>query len=63
LVIAPAQIDGAVAKKAQGIAENAIKSFPGAGIFGVEMFVMEDGKMMIGIEKKKGDLCGINLFY
>ncbi|KAI8877109.1 phosphoribosylaminoimidazole carboxylase [Backusella circina FSU 941] len=47
LVIAPAQIDGAVAKKAQGIAENAIKSFPGAGIFGVEMFVMEDGEILL----------------
>lgn len=47
LVIAPAQIDGAVAKKAQKIAENAIKSFPGAGIFGVEMFVMKDGEILL----------------
>lgn len=44
LVIAPAQADGAVLRKAQIIAENAIKSFPGAGIFGVEMFLMEDGE-------------------
>jgi phosphoribosylaminoimidazole carboxylase len=47
LVIAPAQINGAVAKKAQLIAENAIKSFPGAGIFGVEMFVMADGEILL----------------
>lgn len=47
LVIAPAQIDGSVAKKAQKIAENAIKTFPGAGIFGVEMFVMEDGEILL----------------
>ncbi|OBZ90290.1 phosphoribosylaminoimidazole carboxylase [Choanephora cucurbitarum] len=47
LVIAPAQIDGAVAHKAQVIAETAIKSFPGAGIFGVEMFVMENGQILL----------------
>lgn len=47
LVIAPAQIDGSVAVKAQKIAENAIKSFPGAGIFGVEMFVMADGEILL----------------
>lgn len=47
LVIAPAQIDGSVAVKAQQIAENAIKSFPGAGIFGVEMFVMADGEILL----------------
>ncbi|KAI7890650.1 phosphoribosylaminoimidazole carboxylase [Mucor mucedo] len=47
LVIAPAQIDGAVAKKAQSIAENAIKAFTGAGIFGVEMFVMENGEILL----------------
>ncbi|KAI8076435.1 phosphoribosylaminoimidazole carboxylase [Gilbertella persicaria] len=47
LVIAPAQIDGSVAAKAQGIAELAIKTFPGAGIFGVEMFVMADGEILL----------------
>lgn len=47
LVIAPAQVDGAVLEKAQVIAENAIKSFPGAGIFGVEMFLMEDGQILL----------------
>ncbi|KAL9550711.1 hypothetical protein MBANPS3_004603 [Mucor bainieri] len=47
LVIAPAQIDGSVAVKAQKIAENAIKAFPGAGIFGVEMFVMADGEILL----------------
>lgn len=45
LVIAPAQVDGAVLSKAQSIAMDAIKSFPGAGIFGVEMFLMENGML------------------
>ncbi|KAI9259055.1 phosphoribosylaminoimidazole carboxylase [Sporodiniella umbellata] len=47
LVIAPAQIAGNVARQAQAIAENAIKSFPGAGIFGVEMFLLEDGQILL----------------
>ncbi|KAI8997217.1 phosphoribosylaminoimidazole carboxylase [Pilobolus umbonatus] len=47
LVIAPAQISGLIAEKAQRIAENAIKSFPGAGIFGVEMFIMENGDILL----------------
>ncbi|KAG1450416.1 hypothetical protein G6F56_008356 [Rhizopus delemar] len=47
LVIAPAQISGEVAAKAQVIAENAIKSFPGAGIFGVEMFLLESGEILL----------------
>ncbi|KAI9477147.1 phosphoribosylaminoimidazole carboxylase [Zychaea mexicana] len=47
LVIAPAQADGAVLNKAQEIAMNAIKSFPGAGIFGVEMFLMQDGTIVL----------------
>lgn len=47
LVIAPAQADGAALAKAQAIAADAIKSFPGAGIFGVEMFLMEDGSILL----------------
>ncbi|KAG0169421.1 phosphoribosylaminoimidazole carboxylase ade2 [Apophysomyces sp. BC1034] len=47
LVIAPAQVDGSVLQRAQAIAEDAIKTFPGAGIFGVEMFVMEDGEILL----------------
>ncbi|KAJ8653644.1 phosphoribosylaminoimidazole carboxylase, ATPase subunit [Lichtheimia ornata] len=47
LVIAPAQADGAALAKAQAIAADAIKSFPGAGIFGVEMFLMENGSILL----------------
>ena len=46
LVISPAQVDGVISERAQTVAENAIKTFSGAGVFGVEMFMMEDGKMM-----------------
>ncbi|KAI9262160.1 phosphoribosylaminoimidazole carboxylase [Phascolomyces articulosus] len=47
LVIAPAQVDGAILSKAQEIAMDAIKTFPGAGIFGVEMFLMQDGSILL----------------
>lgn len=47
LVIAPAQIDGTVRQHAQKVAENAIKTLQGAGVFGVEMFLMEDGEQSL----------------
>ncbi|ORX55535.1 phosphoribosylaminoimidazole carboxylase [Hesseltinella vesiculosa] len=47
LVICPAQVDGTVLARAQQVAENAIKSFPGAGVFGVEMFVLADGSILL----------------
>ncbi|KAJ3226765.1 phosphoribosylaminoimidazole carboxylase ade2 [Clydaea vesicula] len=47
LVIAPAQIDGKVAKKAKEVAELAISGYKGAGVFGVEMFLLEDGNIYL----------------
>ncbi|RUS17194.1 phosphoribosylaminoimidazole carboxylase [Endogone sp. FLAS-F59071] len=47
LVIAPAQIDGTVCQHAQKVAEDAIKTLRGAGVFGVEMFLMEDGTILV----------------
>ncbi|KAI9202569.1 uncharacterized protein BJ171DRAFT_513445 [Polychytrium aggregatum] len=47
LVIAPAQIDGLVARNARDIAEQAIASLPGAGVFGVEMFLLDDGSIVL----------------
>lgn len=45
LVFAPLRSrDPLLALKARAIAESAIKSFSGAGIFGVEMFLLDDGK-------------------
>ncbi|KAG9099159.1 phosphoribosylaminoimidazole carboxylase ade2 [Ceratobasidium sp. 370] len=48
LVFAPARGVGAgVAKAAQRLAEDAVRTFTGAGVFGVEMFLMPDDNLMI----------------
>ncbi|KAI6046565.1 Phosphoribosylaminoimidazole carboxylase [Pisolithus marmoratus] len=48
LVFAPLRSsDPIVAERARRIAESAAKTFQGAGIFGVEMFLMEDGSIYI----------------
>ena len=47
LVIAPAQIDGIIASQAQEMAKNAVACFEGAGIFGVELFLLNDGKIIL----------------
>ncbi|KAI5999369.1 Phosphoribosylaminoimidazole carboxylase [Pisolithus orientalis] len=48
LVFAPLRSsDPSVAENSQRIAESAVKTFQGAGIFGVEMFLMEDGSIYI----------------
>jgi phosphoribosylaminoimidazole carboxylase len=44
VVIAPAQIDGLLAERARKVAEKAIESLDGAGVFGVEMFYLSNGK-------------------
>lgn len=45
LVFAPLRGgDAALGRRAREIAEAAVKTFEGAGVFGVEMFLMEDGK-------------------
>lgn len=44
LVFAPLRShDPLVASRAQRVAESAVRAFGGAGVFGVEMFLMEDG--------------------
>lgn len=46
LVFAPLRSrDPTISQKAKSIAEAAVKSFSGAGVFGVEMFLMEDGTL------------------
>lgn len=47
LVYAPARVPDSVQYKAKLLAQNAVKSFPGAGIFGVEMFLLPNGELMI----------------
>jgi len=47
IVFAPAQIDGLIQKNAKAIAEKAIACLYGAGIFGVEMFYLENGEILV----------------
>lgn len=47
IVYAPARVNDTIQKKAQILAENTVKTFPGAGIFGVEMFLLSDGELLV----------------
>lgn len=47
LCYCPARVADSVRLRAAILAENAVKSFPGAGIFGVEMFLLENGELLI----------------
>lgn len=45
LVFAPLRVpDASIESKARQVAEKAISTLSGAGVFGVEMFLMQDGK-------------------
>ena len=44
---APANVPAAVAAKASEVAMRAIKSLDGAGVFGVEMFLLPDGSVLL----------------
>lgn len=46
-VFAPARVPESTRIKAQFLAENSIKSFSGAGIYGVEMFLLADGTILL----------------
>lgn len=43
LVYAPARVPDGVRERARAMAEKAVASFWGAGVFGVEMFLLDDG--------------------
>ena len=48
LVFAPFRTrDPSVASRARAVAENAVKTLQGAGVFGVEMFLMADGTVRV----------------
>ncbi|ODV95121.1 hypothetical protein PACTADRAFT_42709 [Pachysolen tannophilus NRRL Y-2460] len=47
LCYCPARVNYTVQEKAQLLARNAIKTFNGAGIFGVEMFLLANGELLI----------------
>lgn len=47
IVIAPAQVDEKTQKKAKQLGEKVMKQLKGAGVFGIEMFLTKDGKVLI----------------
>ncbi|KAI5780920.1 phosphoribosylaminoimidazole carboxylase [Geopyxis carbonaria] len=47
LVYAPARVPEGTREKARRLAEKAVSSFWGAGVFGVEMFLLEDGSLLL----------------
>jgi 5-(carboxyamino)imidazole ribonucleotide synthase len=46
-VLAPADVDSGVAERAAGIARGAVEAVAGVGAFGVEMFLLHDGQVVI----------------
>lgn len=46
-VIAPAQIDSALFEKAQQFARTCVETIDGIGVFGVELFLTEDGDVLV----------------
>lgn len=47
VVYAPARILPSLTEKASIMAKNAVKSFPGCGIFGIEMFLLPNNELLI----------------
>ncbi|RHZ84805.1 hypothetical protein Glove_74g22 [Diversispora epigaea] len=47
MVIVPAQVNGLILENAKIIAEKTISTLSGAGVFGVEMFLMSDGHIYV----------------
>ncbi len=47
IVIAPAQINSKIMKRAEEIAVESVKAINGFGIFGIEMFLLKDGKILV----------------
>lgn len=45
-VLAPAEVDERVAHEAHDLAEKVLRSFDGAGVFAIEMFLTKDGVMV-----------------
>ncbi|XYA01024.1 phosphoribosylaminoimidazole carboxylase ade2 [Meyerozyma guilliermondii] len=47
VVYAPARVSDTVRSHAQILANSAVKTFPGCGIFGVEMFLLPDNELLV----------------
>lgn len=46
-VIVPARVSSLVKKRAKDIAEKTVKKLKGAGVFGIEMFLTKEGKVLV----------------
>ncbi len=46
-IIAPAEVDSAVAETAQQAALACVKAIDGVGVFGIELFLTEDGEVLV----------------
>jgi len=46
-VICPARVSNEVSKNAEALAKKTMESLEGAGVFGIEMFLLKDGKIVI----------------
>lgn len=47
LLLAPARIEDRIRRKAQDTAVHAIEALDGVGLFGVELFLMQDGSILV----------------
>lgn len=47
LVLAPAPVDQSIQRKAQNLAKKVMQQLKGAGVFGIEMFLTKDGKVLV----------------
>lgn len=47
VVYAPARVADSVRSQAAMLAKSAVKTFPGCGIFGVEMFLLADNRLLV----------------
>lgn len=47
IVICPAQISSSITERALNVAKDAISTLSGWGIFGVEMFLLSNGEILL----------------
>lgn len=47
MLLAPADIDPAIAAQAQALAQRTVQAMEGVGVFGVEMFLDRDGQLLV----------------
>lgn len=58
IVIAPARVDRKIQKKAQLLAATVMKKLKGAGVFGIEMFLTKNGRVLVNEIAPRVHNCG-----